>query len=154
MDMVPVDFKGPSPEIVAEAKIEETIAAEGYRPPPAYVRFARESGGTRFPSNCRFITNRDSGEIVGIGSVYHYDERVRQYWVKDVWEQTEGELPEGLLPIASTEFAGEVCLDFRATPEDPPVVLYDYEAMEGRAITRLAPDFAAFLEAIGPRPDA
>lgn len=153
MDMVPVDYDGPAPAMVAESTIQASVAAAGFTPPASYVRFARDNGGKRFPSDRRYVRNQDSGEIVGITTVYHYDEKVPLYSTKDIWEQTSGELPAGLLPIASTEFSGEVCLDYRQSPERPRVVLFDYEADPGAEIGLFATDFDAFLAAIGPNPE-
>ncbi|MEE4537508.1 MAG: SMI1/KNR4 family protein [Erythrobacter sp.] len=151
-EMIPVDFDGAAPALVAEAQIEENMAAAGYKPPASYATFARENGGKRYSGPNRFVRNLDSGEPIGLSTVYHYDPRVPLYSVQDIREQVAGLLPEGLFPIISTEFGGEVCLDYRGGDDQPSVVLYDYEAQEGREIGRLAPNFPAFLEAIGPRP--
>ena len=154
MDMVAVDFGGGrSPGAVDPRIVERKVEARGHRAPPSYVAFAVVNGGKRFPSSSRFIRNGDTGEVVGITTIYHYDPELPLYSVDDVWAQTQGQVPAGLLPIASTEFSGEVCLDYRSGGVDPSVVLYDYEAAPGREITGIAADFDAFLAAIGPNPD-
>lgn len=153
MDMVPVDFEqGRAPAIISEAVINTKIANQGYQPPASYVAFAIKNGGKRFPSSHRYIRNVDSGETVGVTTIYHYDATLPMYSVDDIWSQTKAELPAGLVPIASSEFAGEICLDFRMSKDRPAVVLYDYEAAPGKEIGKLANSFDDFLSQIGPRP--
>jgi hypothetical protein len=151
MDMIAVDFQHGAAPAAAQEQVAVLFQREsGAAPPAGYAAFAAQFGGTRFPSNRRYIRNPETGEDVGVGTVYHYDARIVQYFVQDVWSQTRPQLPFGLVPFASSEFGGEVCFDYRAGPiAQPPVVLYDYEAVPGREVTRLADDFRSFLARIG-----
>lgn len=154
IDMVPIEPRdGRHPAVVAPAAVESRFAERGYAPPPSYVAFAAANGGTSFPSSRRYVRNLDTEEAVGVMTVYHYDRDFFRSSVDDVWEQTDRQLPSGLVPIASTEFGGQICLDYRSARAEPTVVLYDYEAIPGREVGRLAASFDAFLAAIGPNPD-
>lgn len=150
MDMIAVEFQqGVVPAATQSDIVEIFRRYNGATPPAGYADFAASYGGTRFPSGRRYIFNRDTGEQVGVGTVYHYDARVAQYSVQDIWAQTKGQLPAGLVPVASSEFGGEICFDYRVgAAENPAVVLFDYEAMQGREVTRLADNFSSFLSGI------
>lgn len=151
MDMIAVDFQQGMVPAAAEAQVVETFQRESGAPPPkGYSDFAARLGGTRFPSDRRYIRNPETGEDVGVGTIYHFDSRVVQYSVLDIWTQTRSQLPTGLVPFASAEFGGEICFDYRTGPvAEPAVVLFDYEAVSGREVTQLAEDFELFLSAIG-----
>ena len=154
MDMVPIEPRdGRHPASAAPAVVEARFAARGHAPPPSYVAFAVANGGTSFPSARRYVRNQDTGETIGVMTVYHYDTAYFLSSVDDVWAQTDKQLPRGLVPIASTEFGGQICLDYRDKPAEPAVVLYDYEADPGKEIGFIADNFEAFLAAIGPNPD-
>lgn len=150
MDMIAVDFQQGVIPAATQAQVVEVFRSHNGAPPPAsYADFAADYGGTRFPSGRRYILNRNTGEQVGIGTAYHYDARIAQYSVQDIWAQTKGQLPTGLVPIASSEFGGEICLDYRSgATENPAVVLFDYEAVPGREVTLLADNFSEFLSGI------
>lgn len=156
MDMVPVDFDGGrTPAPITQPAIDAAFGQRGVRPPADYVAFASANGGKRWPSADRFIAREDTGEVITLGTVYHYDAGLPLYSVQDVWEQTRPQLPDPLLvPIASTAHGGQVCLDFRAGKSNPAVVVYDYEAIPGEEVGELAPSFAEFLKRIGPNPEA
>ena len=151
MDMIAVDFQQGTIPAAAEAQVIEIFQRESGAPPPnGYSDFAARLGGTRFPSAWRYIYNPETGEDVGVGTIYHFDTRVRQYSVPDIWAQTRSQLPTGLVPFATAEFGGEICFDYRAGPiAEPAVVLFDYEAVPGREVTRLAENFEQFLSRIG-----
>jgi hypothetical protein len=153
IDMVPIEPRdGRHPVAVAPAVVEARFAQRGYTPPPAYVAFAVANGGTSFPSAFRYVRNKDTGEVIGVMTVYHYDGSFFRSSVDDVWEQTDPQLPHGLVPIASTEFGGQICLDYRGGRTSPSVVLYDFEAIPGEEVGRIADSFDAFLAEIGPKP--
>lgn len=154
MDMIAVDYQQGALPAASEASVAQTFERRsGVVPPPGYAAFAARHGGTRFPSDRRYVLNPETGEHVGIGTVYHYDPKVALYSVQDIWAQTASQLPAELVPFASSEFGGEICFDYRAgKAADPAVVLFDYEAAPGREITRLAASFDKFINAVGTLP--
>lgn len=154
MDMVPVDFDGGrTPAPITQSAIAAAFGGRGVTPPADYVTFATANGGKRWPSADRFVEREDTGEVIALGTVYHYDAGLPLYSVQDVWAQTRPQLPDPLLvPIASTAHGGLICLDYRQDRANPAVVVYDFEAIPGEEIGRIADDFDAFLAEIGPQP--
>lgn len=133
----------PTPEMVLERFAERQLV-----PPAAYVAFVRAHGGERFRSGTSEIAD-STGAMVELGTVYHYDPDQPRYLIDDLWGQTIDELDEKIVPIMTTNYSGLVCLDFRATHDDPPVVTYDFEALPERQIVRIATSFSQLLEKLG-----
>lgn len=149
--MMPWDAtSGPAPAQVPPTVVERKLAERGVAPPPGYAEFAVANGGKRFASGQNYIRDKERGEPTGLSTVFHYDEAQPRYLAADIWEQNEGELDPKLVPIATTNYSGLVCLDYREGA-DPKVVSYDFEAVEGREITLLGDSFQDFLARIGPK---
>lgn len=151
MDMVPWDaVDGPAPAPVPRGTIMRELAARGVSAPPSYAEFAAVNGGKRFPAGRNLVLDKMGATWIGLGTVLHFDPRQPRRSAADIWEQVAQELGPKLIPIATTNYAGMVCLDYRRG-EPPAVIGYDFEAMAGREITVLADSFEDFLCRIGPR---
>ncbi len=107
-----------------------------------YLAFATQNGGRRFSGRRKYIRNRNSGELVGLGTPSHFDRQQTLYLIYDIWKQTNSLLPEDSVSFASVEFNGEICFDFRADKKNPHIVLFDYDAETGREIASFADDLA------------
>lgn len=149
MMLVPWDpHSGTVPEPVPVHVVEAAFATRGLIAPASYARFAAGHGGKRFASGGHRIRALQTGEPVGLGTIYHYDERQPRNLATAEWAYHADELDGRLVPIGATNFSGLLCLDCGGSG-DPKVAIHDFEAHPGREVMLIAVDFEDLLARVG-----
>jgi len=139
----------------ALAEAERRLAELGHRIPPSYRVFLAEQDGGRPVKNAFTFEQHEreqSSRVAGFLGVdpAPYGDLVRTAGLV-------GDIPPGVLPIASDEFGNYICLDAR-DGRDGPVLFWDHEEgfddgeIDDSNLYEIAPDLQTFLDRLTEQP--
>jgi SMI1 / KNR4 family (SUKH-1) len=146
-----IGFEEPAPP-ATEEQIRETEQAVG-RPLPAELKqlLTEQNGGYLEPNYLDDDVSMRALFSAGATPVEHLREIASVKAAMSPGGDYDYELPGPVIPIGEDEFGNLICLRLDGEDDDGSVWFWDHEVPPGEeAMTRLADDFSAFMQALRP----
>jgi SMI1 / KNR4 family (SUKH-1) len=152
-----IELKKPRPPASAEAfaETEGRLAERGHRIPPSYREFLAEQDGGRPVKNVFRFEQHDREQSSRVAAFLGVEPAADGDLVGVVGRV--GDIPPGILPIATDEFGNFVCIDTR-DDRDGPVLFWDHEEgfddddVDFSNLYEIAPDLQTFLDGLTEAP--